>query len=253
MLDAHDLSHHAEVIAAAFAAFGGFDAVLVAWGVLPDQAASEHSAEIAVASFDTNARSVIALLTDLANRFEARDSGAIAVLSSPAGDRGRASNYVYGAAKAAVTVFASGLRNRLHAKGVRVLTIEPGFVDTPMTASFTKGPLWARPETRGQRHRAGAGQWLRRRLHALVLALDHGDHPARSRADLRSNEALTSARVHGSRKVGWFRLRLRVGKTLARRASNRDSQKERGPSTRLGRLRRSVARAPAVQLAYSHK
>ena len=137
---------HAEVIAAAFAAFGGFDAVLVAWGVLPDQAASERSAEIAVASFDTNARSVIALLTDLANRFESQGQGAIAVLSSPAGDRGRASNYVYGAAKAAVTVFASGLRNRLHAKGVRVLTIEPGFVDTPMTASFTKGPLWARPE-----------------------------------------------------------------------------------------------------------
>jgi decaprenylphospho-beta-D-erythro-pentofuranosid-2-ulose 2-reductase len=146
LLDARELPHHAEVIADAFAAFGGFDAVLVAWGVLPDQAASERSAEIAVASFDTNARSLIALLTDLANRFESQGQGAIAVLSSPAGDRGRASNYVYGAAKAAVTVFASGLRNRLHTKGVRVLTIEPGFVDTPMTASFTKGPLWARPE-----------------------------------------------------------------------------------------------------------
>ena len=146
LLEAHDLPRHAEVIATAFAAFGGFDAVLVAWGVLPDQAASERSAEIAVASFDTNARSVIALLTDLANRFESQGQGAIAVLSSPAGDRGRASNYMYGAAKAAVTVFASGLRNRLHTKGVRVLTIEPGFVATPMTASFTKGPLWARPE-----------------------------------------------------------------------------------------------------------
>ena len=146
LLDAQDLPRHAEVIATAFAAFGGFDAVLVAWGVLPDQAASERSAEIAVASFDTNARSVIALLTDLANRFESQGQGAIAVLSSPAGDRGRASNYLYGAAKAAVTVFASGLRNRLHTKGVRVLTIEPGFVDTPMTASFTKGPFWARPE-----------------------------------------------------------------------------------------------------------
>jgi decaprenylphospho-beta-D-erythro-pentofuranosid-2-ulose 2-reductase len=146
LLEAHDLPRHAEVIAAAFAAFGGFDAVLIAWGVLPDQAASERSAEIAIAGFDTNARSVIALLTDLANRLESQGQGAIAVLSSPAGDRGRASNYMYGAAKAAVTVFASGLRNRLYTKGVRVLTIEPGFVDTPMTASFTKGPLWARPE-----------------------------------------------------------------------------------------------------------
>ena len=145
-LEADDLPRHAEVMTSAFAAFGGFDAALVAWGVLPDQAASERSAAVALASFDTNARSVIALLTDLANRFEGQGRGAIGVLSSPAGDRGRASNYVYGAAKAAVTVFASGLRNRLHAKGVRVLTIEPGFVDTPMTASFKKGPLWARPE-----------------------------------------------------------------------------------------------------------
>ena len=70
----------------------------------------------------------------------------LAVISSPAGERGRASNYVYGAAKAAVTVFASGLRNRLHAKGVRVITILPGFVDTPMTAQLAKGPLWAPPE-----------------------------------------------------------------------------------------------------------
>jgi decaprenylphospho-beta-D-erythro-pentofuranosid-2-ulose 2-reductase len=85
-------------------------------------------------------------MTDLANRFEQQGSGALAVISSPAGDRGRASNYVYGAAKAAVTVLAAGLRHRLAAKGVRVLTILPGFVDTPMTASFTKGPLWASPE-----------------------------------------------------------------------------------------------------------
>ena len=114
--------------------------------MLPDQAASEASVAVTVDSFDINARSVIALLTGLANRFEQQGQGAIGVLSSPAGDRGRASNYVYGAAKAAVTVFASGQRNRLYAKGVRVLTLEPGFVDTPMTASFRKGPLWARPE-----------------------------------------------------------------------------------------------------------
>jgi decaprenylphospho-beta-D-erythro-pentofuranosid-2-ulose 2-reductase len=147
LLDAHELPRHADVIADAFAAFGGFDAVLVAWGVLPDQAASERSAEIAVASFDTNARSVIALLTDLANRFESQGQGAIAVLSSPAGDRGRASNYVYGAAKAAVSAFAAGLRHRLHASNVRVVTILPGIVDTPMTAGLKRGALWAKPET----------------------------------------------------------------------------------------------------------
>ena len=68
------------------------------------------------------------------------------MITSVAGDRGRASNYVYGAAKGAVTLFLGGLRNRLHDTGVHVLTIKPGFVDTPMTAAFPKGPLWATPE-----------------------------------------------------------------------------------------------------------
>jgi hypothetical protein len=69
------------------------------------------------------------------------------VISSPAGERGRASNYIYGAAKAAVSVFCGGLRHRLYASGVRVVTILPGFVDTPMTAALPKtGPLWAKPD-----------------------------------------------------------------------------------------------------------
>ena len=143
--DALDLADHQAMLAAAFAAFGGFDAVLLAWGTLPDQARCEGSVADTLAAFDTNGRSVVALLTLLAQRFEAQGHGAIVVLSSPAADRGRASNYVYGAAKAAVSVFAAGLRHRLHGKGVRVVTVSPGFVDTPMTADFPKGPLWARP------------------------------------------------------------------------------------------------------------
>ena len=144
VLDALDTPRHAEVIDAAFAAYGGFDFVLVAHGVLPDQRQSEASVEVALASFDTNARSVVALLTPIANRFELQRAGTIAVISSPAADRGRASNYVYGAAKAAVSTFASGLRHRLAKSGVRVLTLSPGFVDTPMTAGIAKGgPLWA--------------------------------------------------------------------------------------------------------------
>ena len=120
--------------------------MLAAHGTLPEQAECESSVDAALASFDTNARSVIALLTDIANRFESQGTGVIAVISGPAGAGGRASNYVYGAAKAAVTVLASGLRHRLAAKGVRVVTILPGFVDTPMTAAFDKGFLWANPE-----------------------------------------------------------------------------------------------------------
>ena len=146
VLDANDIERHAAVVEAAFAAFGGLDAALLAHGVLPDQAACEASVTATLAAFDTNARSVVALLTPLANRFEQQRSGVIAVISSPAADRGRASNYVYGAAKATVSVFASGLRQRLRGSGVRVVTLSPGFVDTPMTAAFRKGAIWASPE-----------------------------------------------------------------------------------------------------------
>lgn len=73
---------------------------------------------------------------DLANRMEAQGQGAIAVISSVAGDWGRPSNYLYGAAKSGVTAFCSGLRGRLFKAGVHVLTIKPGFVDTPMTAGL---------------------------------------------------------------------------------------------------------------------
>jgi hypothetical protein len=145
-LEAMDTAQHRPVLDAAWNRWGGLDVALVAHGLLPDQARAQASVEETLATFDTNARSVIALLTDLANRFEAQRAGVIGVISSPAGDRGRASNYVYGAAKAAVTNFASGLRHRLHRSGVRVVTILPGFVDTPMTAEFPKGPLWAKPE-----------------------------------------------------------------------------------------------------------
>lgn len=146
-LDANEIARHSEVLAAAFSTFGGLDVVLVAHGTLSAQSDCELSVDAALASFDTNARSVIALLTDLANRFESQGSGVIGIISSPAGERGRASNYVYGAAKAAVTTFASGLRHRLTGKGVRVVTILPGFVDTPMTSTFRKSGLWVKPES----------------------------------------------------------------------------------------------------------
>lgn len=147
VLDANETARHAEVLDTAFAAYGGFDTVLLAFGTLPDQAACEASVEAALDAFDTNARATLALLTRLGNRFEAQGAGVIGVISSPAADRGRASNYVYGAAKAAVATFTSGLRQRLFRHGVRVVTLSPGFVDTPMTAAFPKGgPLWVGPE-----------------------------------------------------------------------------------------------------------
>ena len=144
-IDLNDMDRHAVLLDAAEAAMGGIDTVLIAHGTLSNQKACEQSVEEALAEIKTNALSTISLLTLLANRFEAKQAGTIAVISSVAGDRGRASNYVYGSAKAMVTAFTSGLRQRLHKSNVAVVTIKPGFVDTPMTAEFKKGLLWAKP------------------------------------------------------------------------------------------------------------
>ncbi len=141
--DLRDASAYEGILDQAHTALGGLDAALIAHGTLSDQKACEASTDKLMDELQTNAISVMMLCTLLGNRFEAQKRGVIAVISSVAGDRGRRSNYVYGSAKAAVTAFTSGLRQRLRASGVSVVTIKPGFVDTPMTAAFKKGPLWA--------------------------------------------------------------------------------------------------------------
>jgi short-subunit dehydrogenase len=146
-LDVTDFAAHEAVIEKAERDLGGIDIALIAHGTLADQARCEQSVDVMRREFDVNALSTLALLTALANRMEARHGGTLAVISSVAGDRGRQSNYVYGAAKAAVSAFLGGLRQRLAKSGVTVLTIKPGFVDTPMTAGIAnKGALWAQPD-----------------------------------------------------------------------------------------------------------
>jgi decaprenylphospho-beta-D-erythro-pentofuranosid-2-ulose 2-reductase len=146
VLDANDFAGHGPMLDRAQALLGGLDTVLVAYGTLSDQKACEASADLTVRELTNNAVSVAALLTALAARFEAQRKGTIAVIASVAGDRGRQSNYVYGSAKSLVATFASGMRQRLAKSGVAVITIKPGFVDTPMTAAFRKGALWATPQ-----------------------------------------------------------------------------------------------------------
>lgn len=146
VLDANDTTKHSELITQAETTMGGLDTILVAHGTLSDQKACESSFDETLKELQTNCLSLISLLTHVANRFEEQKHGTIVVISSVAGDRGRQSNYVYGTAKAAVSTFLQGLRNRLYRSGVTVITIKPGFVDTPMTASFRKGKLWASPE-----------------------------------------------------------------------------------------------------------
>ncbi|OJA77845.1 short-chain dehydrogenase [Burkholderia ubonensis] len=146
-LDIDDLGAHADMLAHCAQALGKLDIVLVAPGTLPDQNACEADPTIAVREFNTNAVSLIALLTPLANVLAAQGSGTLAVISSVAGDRGRGSNYLYGSAKAALSAFCEGLRARLFKVGVHVVTIKPGFVATPMTEGMPlPGPLVAVPE-----------------------------------------------------------------------------------------------------------
>lgn len=145
--DVNDLDSHETIITDAFNALGVVDIVLIAHGTLPDQSSCQkHSSEM-ISELHTNAISTTSLLTHFANRLEAQKSGALAVITSVAGARGRQSNYVYGSAKGMISIFLQGLRNRLYKSGVNVLDIKPGFVDTPMTAAFDKGLLWAKPET----------------------------------------------------------------------------------------------------------
>jgi decaprenylphospho-beta-D-erythro-pentofuranosid-2-ulose 2-reductase len=126
--------------------FGDPDMMLIAYGSLPDQKMCEASFDNTREALQINFISVISLLTLWANYFEKRKRGCLAVITSVAGDRGRQSNYVYGTAKGGLAIFLQGLRNRLTKANVRVLTIKPGFVDTPMTKDFKKGILWASPE-----------------------------------------------------------------------------------------------------------
>jgi decaprenylphospho-beta-D-erythro-pentofuranosid-2-ulose 2-reductase len=145
--DLDQVDRHVALIDEAARSMGGLDAALIAQGTLPDQAACERDFDLTQKQWRTNFVSPASLAALLANRFEAEGRGTIAAISSVAGDRGRRSNYVYGTAKGALSIFLEGLRARLEPKGVKVVVVKPGFVDTPMTASFPKGALWASADT----------------------------------------------------------------------------------------------------------
>lgn len=132
-MDATDLRAHTVMLDSCLSSLQQIDIALIAHGTLPDQKACEQNVDIALREFANNGTSVIALLTQLAQQFEVQRCGTLAAISSVAGDRGRPSNYLYGAAKAAISTFCEGLRARLFKVGVHVIDIKPGFVATPMT------------------------------------------------------------------------------------------------------------------------
>ena len=144
--EALDYSTHPELLQKAIDHLGKLDGVVVSLGELGDQQQAQQDFSQAQRIIHSNYTGVASLLTHAANYLEAQSSGFIVGISSVAGDRGRQSNYVYGSAKGALTLFLQGLRNRLAPRGVHVLTVKPGFVDTKMTFGMPGLFLVASPE-----------------------------------------------------------------------------------------------------------
>lgn len=145
--DALDLASH-EPFLDGLPALPGI--AVCAVGLMGEQSENERDLARAAEVMRSNFEGPASIFAALANRFESRGSGTLVGISSVAGDRGRATNYVYGAAKAGFTAFLSGLRNRLASKGVHVVTVLPGFVNTAMTEGMDlPGPLTAEPEEVG--------------------------------------------------------------------------------------------------------
>lgn len=145
-VDFMDIAQNRSVIEDACGSLGNLDITLLAYGSLTDQLRAEQDNQYAVEETTLNFSTAVSFLTLVVSRMEIQGQGAIAVIGSVAGDRGRASNYVYGSAKAGLAAFTQGLRQRLSKSKVQVLLIKPGFVDTPMTQEFKKGFLWASPD-----------------------------------------------------------------------------------------------------------
>ena len=129
------------------ARFGPPQEIVLAYGVLGEQAAVERDLAGARAALDVNFTSaVLWLLAFLKQHDAARPLTAI-VIGSVAGDRGRRTNFIYGAAKGGLDIFVQGLAHAYAGTSVRFVMVKPGFVDTPMTAAFVKdGPLWSSPD-----------------------------------------------------------------------------------------------------------
>jgi short-subunit dehydrogenase len=143
--DADNLDAHGPLVESIVAEHGPIGTVVLAFGILGDQARAEKDAAHAAAIVHTDFVAQVSLLTVLANTMRAAGSGSIVVFSSVAGVRVRRANYVYGSAKAGLDGFCSGLADALHGSGVRLLLVRPGFVIGRMTEGMTPAPFSSTP------------------------------------------------------------------------------------------------------------
>ncbi len=187
--DARDTDAHPGFVEELFSRHGDIDLVLLAFGVLGNQAESEREARAALAVAATNYLGGVSVLLPVAQRLRAQGHGTIAVLSSVAAERGRKSNFVYGASKAGIDVFAQGLSDSLAGTGVQVLVVRPGFVRTRMTAGLDPAPFATTPEAVARAivegvRRGAHTVWVPPVLRFVMSALRHLPRPVFRRLNL---------------------------------------------------------------------
>jgi decaprenylphospho-beta-D-erythro-pentofuranosid-2-ulose 2-reductase len=175
--DALDPASHESVLGKVFAE-GDIDMVLLAFGVLGDQARDEREPEAAVRVAQTNYTGAVSAGLVCARALQDQGQGSLVVLSSVAGERARRANFIYGSSKAGLDAFAQGLGDALHGTGVHVMVVRPGFVRTRMTADLPEAPLATTPEAvataveLGLRRRSET-VWVPGALRVVMSALRH--------------------------------------------------------------------------------
>lgn len=179
--DALDPASHEESLGKVFAE-GDVDLVLVAFGVLGEQARDERDAGAAVRVAATNYTGAVSAAVVCGSALSRQGHGALVVLSSVATERARRSNFVYGSSKAGLDAFALGLGEALRPSGVHVMVVRPGFVRTRMTAGLPAAPLATTPDAVAKAVESGLRRrtevlWVPGRLRFVMSALRHLPRP----------------------------------------------------------------------------
>ncbi|MCL8011750.1 decaprenylphospho-beta-D-erythro-pentofuranosid-2-ulose 2-reductase [Streptomyces sp. AS02] len=175
--DALDPESHETVLGKVFAE-GDIDMVLLAFGVLGDQARDERAPLNAVRVAQTNYTGAVSASLVSASALQSQGHGSLVVLSSVAGERARRANFIYGSSKAGLDVFCQGLGDALYGTGVHVMVVRPGFVRSRMTAGLEESPLATTPEAvataieLGLRRRSET-VWVPGALRVVMSALRH--------------------------------------------------------------------------------
>jgi decaprenylphospho-beta-D-erythro-pentofuranosid-2-ulose 2-reductase len=187
--DAVDVGSHEALVADVFDRLDDVDLALVAWGVLGDQEQLARDHDAAVEAAQVNYTGVVSVSIPLVERMRRQGHGTIVYLSSVAGERARASNFVYGSTKAGMDAFAQGLGDSLDGSGVRVMVVRPGFVKTKMTEGLEPAPLSTDAEAVAESIAAGLRRsahtvWAPGPLRFVMSALRHLPRPVFRKLDL---------------------------------------------------------------------